>query len=1149
MPTTDLALLSRWTRDRDPEAFAEVARRHAGMVYGACRRVLGNAADAEDAAQECFLVLAQASAPPKSNLAAWLHRVAVNKARDRVRSDHQRRDREHRFASAHSTATETEWHDVETIVDETIAALPDEFREALVAHFMQGQSHAEIAERLGVARSTVTHRVSKGVESIRESLKKRGIQIAAPSLVLGLTANMAEAAPPALVAAIGKLAVSGVPLASAGILAGLLTVKSAMVAASAIAVVGVCVAFVQRPLIGPQNNAAATNAPRADVAQSDKSASAEASAEAAARTAANPNTKRSASASAGDWRVLTGRVVDASGAPVKPERDEYGNTVGNSVQFNSRSGAGDSSVGGVGPDGSFVIDDYKPGTRGTVYAVNEAENLVSDIVEFSLTEDGAHHVTLQLLPGARVAGTFLDAANLPIPNTSVLATLDEAGLRKGSQVDPSGNFDVGPLPPGRFLLAPVSIDAAIQNFGLTATVAEVARGQHLSGVKLVFNKTRNVVAGTVVDSTGHGLPDIRVSGLAVVPGSPGVGSAAISADTDAQGRFEMMAYAPQTLELLVHKVAQEPEGEVQQQLQLVGEQVRAEAGDRNVELKIADYGIVQCGVLRADNGEPVSEFNARVISKEGDRSRVQTFFVKNGSFSFVQTAPANVTIEVTAPGLGSASQDVAVAKGTTDLVFRIAQEAGVRGRVLDSAGAPVQDVYLLKDAPHFLDDGYLKREALATTDANGTFVLNGLPQSANMVFVAAKNVAPVEIPVVRRGDWVVTLPEGSVLEGTVAVAGKPQADRRVYVDLRPEYDSACSITLEGKTDAAGHYRLDRLAAGEATVHASVVTDDGRQGQRHVSKKVRVGDSGVTTLDFDVRPTDASISGHVYVAGKPVRAQVMVSTPDEGGVWSGLGGVSDPDGAYRVEGLWSGPAQISVNLTGMPPRTFAEELTLAPGETKDHDIRFTVGSATLEGTIDLPESARSHLRMSIEVAGDGAPERVFLDNVTIKDNTYRIDGLPVGAATFNAAWSVDGAGESRRTYSVALEANKVTQQDIDVGNCSIRVEVNGATPGGMTWVMAYPGHVSVPDYRTMTMNEIERYNQENVPAIMVASLEKPLGPFPPGDYTVVVLDPGMGLQENRRANRSEDDAIPGLRYAVGTITVTEDAEATVTLSLN
>ena len=51
MGTTDLALLRRWVARGDAEAFDEIVRRHAGMVYNTCRRVVRNGADTEDVAQ------------------------------------------------------------------------------------------------------------------------------------------------------------------------------------------------------------------------------------------------------------------------------------------------------------------------------------------------------------------------------------------------------------------------------------------------------------------------------------------------------------------------------------------------------------------------------------------------------------------------------------------------------------------------------------------------------------------------------------------------------------------------------------------------------------------------------------------------------------------------------------------------------------------------------------------------------------------------------------------------------------------------------------------------------------------------------------------------------------------------------------------
>jgi len=206
-------MLARWISRHDEEAFHGILRQYSGLVYGACLRVLRNDADAQEAALDAFLALSQLERVPESPLGAWLHRTAVHRAIDRYRKTKTRNRYESELArEVTSEAAAFGWDDISGLVDEAVALLPDELRQAVVGHFFEGKTHIELANAAGLSRQAITKRVHQGVEEVRSSLIKKGVtvgSVAALTLLLTEHAVAAPAVPAALAASLGKIAVSG----------------------------------------------------------------------------------------------------------------------------------------------------------------------------------------------------------------------------------------------------------------------------------------------------------------------------------------------------------------------------------------------------------------------------------------------------------------------------------------------------------------------------------------------------------------------------------------------------------------------------------------------------------------------------------------------------------------------------------------------------------------------------------------------------------------------------------------------------------------------------------------------------------------------------------------------------------------------------
>ncbi|MBK9138090.1 MAG: sigma-70 family RNA polymerase sigma factor [Verrucomicrobia bacterium] len=245
------SLLTRYARQRDERAFAELVERHVNLVFGTARRITGDAARAEEVTQAVFADLARKAAelPPAVVIEGWLHRAAWLAATKVVRDDRRRQEREQQAMEAHPTiglneADQREAERLQPVLDDALSQLTDADREAVVLRYLAGRSFAEIGGLLGCTDDAAQKRVSRALVRLREVFRHRGITASDGVLGAALALAGAQLAPGGLATAAAATAAAS--LETAGWLHTLLMMKTK------IALTGAVIALVLAPLTWQQ---------------------------------------------------------------------------------------------------------------------------------------------------------------------------------------------------------------------------------------------------------------------------------------------------------------------------------------------------------------------------------------------------------------------------------------------------------------------------------------------------------------------------------------------------------------------------------------------------------------------------------------------------------------------------------------------------------------------------------------------------------------------------------------------------------------------------------------------------------------------------------------------------------------------------------
>ena len=172
----DYALLRRVARGDTP-ALAELIRRHQTRLYNLAYRLLKDPLDAEDALQEVFIKVHEHAArfEPKASVGAWLHRITANHCLNliRARRPQESLDQENSVAVPDTGASPLETleeQDLARRLEDLLAQLPENQRQALILKRFGDLSYQEIAAEMGLSPQAVDGLLKRARQFLKKAL-------------------------------------------------------------------------------------------------------------------------------------------------------------------------------------------------------------------------------------------------------------------------------------------------------------------------------------------------------------------------------------------------------------------------------------------------------------------------------------------------------------------------------------------------------------------------------------------------------------------------------------------------------------------------------------------------------------------------------------------------------------------------------------------------------------------------------------------------------------------------------------------------------------------------------------------------------------------------------------------------------------------
>lgn len=177
-------------RGGDDAAFAVLVSEHGPRMLAVARRMLGNEEDARDALQDAFLSAFKAfeSFQGQARLSTWLHRIAINAALMKRRSQRRRQEQdidellpEFTAAGGHHVRRPVAWGEAvdepllraetRALVRRCIDQLPDSYRNALLLRDIEELDNEQVAQALGITLNAAKIRIHRARQALRTLLE------------------------------------------------------------------------------------------------------------------------------------------------------------------------------------------------------------------------------------------------------------------------------------------------------------------------------------------------------------------------------------------------------------------------------------------------------------------------------------------------------------------------------------------------------------------------------------------------------------------------------------------------------------------------------------------------------------------------------------------------------------------------------------------------------------------------------------------------------------------------------------------------------------------------------------------------------------------------------------------------------------------